>query len=64
MNGKENVVDIRKIGNTVIKICDDHCRDSSAADTEKILTKTARDALIALSDPTQAPNTTTPEETR
>ena len=49
MNEKNNVVEVIKIGNTNIKICDDYCRDKSDDDIERILKKTANNALCSLS---------------
>lgn len=42
------------IGNTHIHICDDHCKNKSAADIEKILSRIASDAMTAISAASEA----------
>ena len=52
MNEKNNIVEVIRIGNTNIKICDDYCRDKSNDDIESILKKIANNALCSLSTTT------------
>ncbi len=49
-----NVVREFYIGNTLVKICDDYCRERAPREIEKILQRIARQALAGLSASTAA----------
>ncbi len=44
-----HVVEEFKIGNTLIRICDDYCRDKTQDEIDAILRRITRNALDALS---------------